>query len=93
MAIQFMQACNTARSHATTGRLLALAALSRTGFDAFRDGQRIDCDFSATGKLVLHRTEAGFAAARAQMEVQRRLGGAGQHASPRGSPMTPMRRA
>lgn len=79
-AMQFMQACNTARSRTTTGRLLALAALSRTGFDAFREGQRIECDFSATGKLVLYRTEGGFSAARAQLEVQRRLGGAEQHA-------------
>lgn len=79
-ALQFMQACNTARSRITTSRLLALAARSRAGFDAFREQYAIDCDFSATGKLVLFRSEASFVAARRQMGLQKQLGGAPQEA-------------
>ncbi len=79
-AMQFMQACNGARSRTTTARLLALAARSRVAFDAFRERHAIDCDFAASGKLVLFRTEAGFEGARRQMELQRQLGGAPQEA-------------
>jgi D-amino-acid dehydrogenase len=79
-ALQFMQACNAARSRTTTSRLLALAASSRAGFDAFRERYAIDCDFTATGKLVLFRSEAAFASARRQMALQQQLGGAPQQA-------------
>jgi D-amino-acid dehydrogenase len=79
-ACRFLLACNAAQSTATTARLLALAAASRAQFDAMRERERIDGDFSATGKLVLSRTEAAFAAARRQMALQRTLGGAPQQA-------------
>lgn len=77
---QFLAACNAARSRTTTARLLALSAFSRVHFDAFREREQVDCDFSATGKLVLCRDEAAFRSARAQMQLQRRLGGPEQEA-------------
>jgi D-amino-acid dehydrogenase len=77
---RFLLACNAAQSSATTSRLLALAAASRAQFDAMREREQIDADYSATGKLVLSRTEAAFAAARRQMALQRTLGGAPQEA-------------
>jgi D-amino-acid dehydrogenase len=79
-ALRFLLACNAVRSSATTAKLLALAVASRTRFDAMREREQIDGDFSATGKLVLSRTQAAFAAARRQMALQRTLGGAPQQA-------------
>jgi D-amino-acid dehydrogenase len=79
-ACRFLLACNAAQSSATTARLLALAVASRARFDAMREREQIDGDFSATGKLVLSRTEAAFAAARRQMTLQRTLGGPLQQA-------------
>jgi D-amino-acid dehydrogenase len=79
-ACRFLFACNAAQSSATTAKLLALAVASRTRFDEMREREQIDGDFSATGKLVLSRTEAAFAAARRQMALQRTLGGALQQA-------------
>lgn len=78
--IRFLMACNGRRAEATTRELLALAALSRTGFEAMLAREQLDCDFSATGKLVLYRGEAAFADARQQLELQRGLGGAPQAA-------------
>lgn len=72
--LRFLAACRTSVSQRTTAQLLALAAQSRAGFDRLLSEQRMDCDFSATGKLVLYPTEAAFAAARRQMALQRSLG-------------------
>lgn len=77
---QFLMACNAARSRTTTQRLLALAAQSREVFERVRVREALQCDYAPTGKLVLYRAEEGFRAARAQMELQRLLGGAEQHA-------------
>lgn len=77
---EFLMACNTARSRTTTRRLLALAALSREIFDRVRLREDFDCDFTASGKLVLYRGQEGFRAAVRQLELQRALGGAEQHA-------------
>jgi D-amino-acid dehydrogenase len=82
--LRFLAACRAGRAEATTRELLALAAQSRAGFEAMREREQIDCDFSATGKLVLFRGEAAFADARRQMELQRGLGGAPQQAVTRG---------
>ncbi|MGZ5195314.1 MAG: D-amino acid dehydrogenase [Ramlibacter sp.] len=79
-ACRFLLACNAAQSTATTAKLLALAAASRAQFDLMREREGLDGDFSATGKLVLSRTEAAFAVARRQMALQRALGGAPQQA-------------
>ena len=73
-------ACNGSRAAATTRDLLALAARSRTGFEAMLDREQLACDFSATGKLVLFRSETAFAGARRQLGLQRELGGAPQAA-------------
>lgn len=78
--IRFLLACNGARAEATTRELLALAARSRAQFEAMLERERLDCDFSATGKLVLYRGEAAFADARRQLDLQRGLGGAPQAA-------------
>ncbi len=72
--LRFLAACRTSVSRSTTASLLALAAESRAGFELLMAQEAIDCDFSATGKLVLYPDAASFAAARNQMELQRRLG-------------------
>lgn len=76
--IEFLRACNRSTSERSTERLLALAALSRHGFEAMLQAEHIECDFSRTGKLVLYDTPAGLDAARRQMELQRPWGSAQQ---------------
>lgn len=78
--LQFLAACRAGVSRRTTASLLALAAESRIGFERLMAEERIECDFSATGKLVLYADEASFAAARQQMALQGELGGVPQHA-------------
>ncbi|WP_396430987.1 D-amino acid dehydrogenase [Limnohabitans sp.] len=77
---QFLRACSTQQSQTSTSQLLALAAQSRQVFDAMRERENITCDFSQSGKLVLFRSNASFAAARQQMALQKQLGGAAQQA-------------
>ena len=82
--LQFLAACRASVSQRTTASLLALAAESRAGFERLMAEERVACDFSATGKLVLYADEASFAAARRQMALQQQLGSVPQHAlSPR----------
>lgn len=75
-ALAFLAACNASTSAASTATLLALAARSREAFDRMLLRERFDCDFSATGKLVLYPTAAAFAGARQQLELQRAQGSA-----------------
>lgn len=70
----FLGACNARTSRETTVRLLALAAESRAAFEDMRAEVAPDCDFSATGKLVLYESEASLEGARRQLELQRELG-------------------
>jgi D-amino-acid dehydrogenase len=70
----FLSACRARVSRQTTARLLVLAAESRRAFDRLRSEQAIDCDFSATGKLVLYPDERSFANARRQLALQQSLG-------------------
>ncbi len=77
--LQFLAACRASVSQRTTASLLALAAESRAGFERLMAEEALDCDFSATGKLVLYPDEASFASARRQMALQRTLGSV-QHA-------------
>src|SRR6218665_437522 len=70
----FLAACNAQTSSDTTAKLLALAASSRTAFEAMQADIAPDCDFSATGKLVLYASAAALAGARAQLELQRTMG-------------------
>lgn len=72
--LRFLAACRASVSQQTTRRLLALAAESRAGFDAFLARERVACDFSATGKLVLYQGEEAMAGARRQLALQRALG-------------------
>jgi D-amino-acid dehydrogenase len=77
--LRFLAACRAGVSQRTTAALLALAAQSRAGFEQLLSEERLDCDFSATGKLVLYPDVAAFAAARRQMDLQHALGSV-QHA-------------
>ncbi|VTU34556.1 D-amino acid dehydrogenase [Variovorax sp. PBL-E5] len=72
--LAFMAACNARTSRETTARLLALAAQSRSAFEAMRVDIAPDCDFSATGKLVLYPSAASLEGARRQLELQRSMG-------------------
>ncbi|WP_431275608.1 D-amino acid dehydrogenase [Variovorax ureilyticus] len=72
--LAFLAACNARTSRETTVRLLALAARSRTAFEAMRADVEPDCDFSATGKLVLYTNAASLDGARRQLELQRTMG-------------------
>ncbi len=72
--LRFLAACRGSVSRQTTAQLLALAAQSRAGFERLLAEEQLDCDFSATGKLVLYPDTASFAAARRQMALQRALG-------------------
>ena len=72
--LAFLAACRTAVSRRTTMQLLALAAESRRSFDRLLAEQAIDCDFSASGKLVLYPDERSFGNARRQLALQQTLG-------------------
>lgn len=78
----FLAACNAQTSRDTTAKLLALAASSRTAFEAMQADIAPDCDFSATGKLVLYASAAALAGARAQLELQRTMGSQQRIVSP-----------
>lgn len=73
-AMRFMAACTAASSRATTASLLQLASESRSAFDAMMAREKLDCDFSAAGKLVLYSDSGSFAAAKRQLMLQRALG-------------------
>lgn len=73
-ALRFLAACNAATSRGTTVQLLQLAGESRQAFDAMMAAEKLDCDFSATGKLVLYPDAASFAAAQRQLQLQQAMG-------------------
>jgi len=77
-ALAFLRACNSAQSHETTAQLLALAAQSRAALELALADLKADCDFSSTGKLVLQPGPQAMDAARRQVELQHRFGGAAQ---------------
>ncbi len=77
-AMAFLAACNADTSRETTAQLLALAAESRAGFEAMRADLQPDCDFSATGKLVLYGSAAALAGAARQVALQAGLGSGAQ---------------
>ena len=72
--LKFLAACNARTSRTTTAQLLELAEQSRQAFDAMMTRERLDCDYSTTGKLVLYRDAGSFAAAGRQMLLQRAMG-------------------
>ncbi len=70
----FLRACNNHTSARSTARLLALASLSRVHFEHMLAVEKFNCDYSATGKLVLYPDTASFTAAQKQMALQSTLG-------------------
>jgi D-amino-acid dehydrogenase len=72
--LRFLAACNAGTSRTTTVQLLALAAESRQAFDSMMAVEKLDNDFSATGKLVLYPDADGLAGATRQMLMQREMG-------------------
>ena len=72
--LRFLAACRAGVSRSTTQQLLRLAAQSRLAFERLLAEQALDCDFSATGKLVLYADERSFSGARGQLALQRSLG-------------------
>jgi D-amino-acid dehydrogenase len=70
----FLAACNVRTSRETTSLLLALAGQSRIAFEEMRADVNPDCDFSATGKLVLYGSASSLEGARRQLELQRAMG-------------------
>jgi D-amino-acid dehydrogenase len=72
--IDFLRACNRTTSEQTTAQLLLLAAQSRAGFETMLQQEKLACDFSATGKLVLYSTPQSFAKAQRQLDTQRAWG-------------------
>lgn len=72
--LKFLAACRDDVSRQSTVELLNLAAVSRSAFEAMLTETEIDCDFSATGKLVLYASATSLAGAEQQMELQQALG-------------------
>jgi D-amino-acid dehydrogenase len=73
-ALKFLASCNASASRSSTLQLLDLANESRQAFNAMMRLEKLDCDFSATGKLVLYPDQASFAGANRQMLLQREMG-------------------
>jgi D-amino-acid dehydrogenase len=78
--LQFLAACRADVSARSTAHLLALAEESRDVLQRLLADTQADCDHMRSGKLVMYGSDAAFAAARRQLELQRLLGGAEQHA-------------
>jgi D-amino-acid dehydrogenase len=72
--LAFLAACRAGVSRRTTVQLLALAAESRGAFERLLSEQAIDCNFSASGKLVLYSDDRSFRHARHQLALQQSLG-------------------
>lgn len=72
--LQFLAACRRSVARQTTAHLLQLGAESRLAFERLMQAETLDCHHTRSGKLVIYGSEAGFAAARRQMELQRELG-------------------
>lgn len=77
-AMQFLRCANTKAARDTTEVLIKLAELSREFIEPLIEGERIECDFSRGGKLVVYPDAASLDAARAQVAYQAALGTRGQ---------------
>ena len=77
-ALQFLRYANGKAARGTTEALLKLAELSREFIEPLIEGERIDCDFTRGGKLVVYPDSASLDAARAQVTYQAALGTRGQ---------------
>jgi D-amino-acid dehydrogenase len=76
--LQFLKHANTKAARATTEALLKLAELSREFIEPLIEGERIECEFTRGGKLVVYPDAALLEAARAQLTYQAALGTRGQ---------------
>ena len=72
--LSFLRACNHTDSARSTAHLISLARLSRASLDAMQEREKIDCDFSNTGKLILYSSTKTFSAAQKQMRLQASMG-------------------
>jgi D-amino-acid dehydrogenase len=74
----FLAACRTSMAEQTTVQLLQLAEESRAAFERFRQQEQLDCDFAASGKLVLYPDAQGLEGAKRQVAFQAQHGGSQQ---------------
>lgn len=72
--MQFVRACTSTASDATTRKLLRLAFYSRDLMQAFAAEHAVDFDLARRGKLIVHRDPAAFDAARRLLDFQATLG-------------------
>ncbi len=73
--LKFALSCTRRRSDLTTRNLLALSSASRALIHAFlQDEPEVDFDFSASGKLVVHRDARAMRSAIDLLDFQRSLG-------------------
>jgi D-amino-acid dehydrogenase len=77
-ALRFLGHANQRAARETTEALLKLAELSRDFIEPLIEGERIDCDFTRGGKLVVYPDSASLEAARTQLTYQAALGTRGQ---------------
>ena len=77
-ALQFLRNANTRAVRDTTEALLKLAELSREFIEPLIEGERIDCNFTRGGKLVVYPDSSSLDAAQAQLTYQAALGTRGQ---------------
>jgi D-amino-acid dehydrogenase len=77
-AMQFLKHANARTARDTTEALLRLAELSREFIEPLIDGERIECNFTRGGKLVVYPDAKSIDAARAQVTYQAALGTRGQ---------------
>jgi D-amino-acid dehydrogenase len=77
-AWQFLRHANTRMARDTTEALLKLAELSREFVEPLIEGERIQCNFTRGGKLVVYPDAKSLDAARAQVTYQAALGTRGQ---------------
>lgn len=78
-SLHFLRACTPSRYKSHTSELSSLAFFSRDMLREILSGQPIDFDYRRPGKLVIHRDQVSFGAARKLAEFQGNLG-AEQHA-------------
>jgi D-amino-acid dehydrogenase len=72
--VEFLAACNTARSDDTTRKLLRLAFYSRDLMHELVGTHALDFDYVQNGKLVVHTDPRSFDSAKRLLEYQRTLG-------------------
>jgi D-amino-acid dehydrogenase len=75
---QFLKNANQRAARDTTEVLLKLAELSREFIEPLIEGERIDCEFTRGGKLVLYPDARSLDAAQAHVVYQAALGTRGQ---------------